>query len=131
MARTASWLIDPDDNNARYNAACTYAQLGEIDQAIDLLEEWVQARRRRNSKAGSCTTPTWIPIRDHPRYPALLDKIEKVANGRTAAHSKQPVADEPQPVVLAACPSRQGLNAARWNAAWPRSWPPTWSATAG
>ena len=35
-------LIDPDDNNARYNAACTYAQLGEIDQAIDLLEEWAK-----------------------------------------------------------------------------------------
>ena len=41
--RAKEWLaralaIDPDDNIARYNAACTYSLLGEIDRAIDLLE---------------------------------------------------------------------------------------------
>ncbi len=34
--------IDPDDNLARYNAACTYSLLGEFDQAIDLLEICLQ-----------------------------------------------------------------------------------------
>ena len=43
--RAMEWLehalaIDPDDNNTRYNAACTYAQMGEIDRAIDMLEIW-------------------------------------------------------------------------------------------
>src|SRR5262245_58095630 len=36
MARALA--IDPDDNIGRYNAACTYSLLGEIDRSIDLLE---------------------------------------------------------------------------------------------
>lgn len=32
---------DPNDINIQYNAACTYALLGEIDRAIDLLEVWM------------------------------------------------------------------------------------------
>jgi adenylate cyclase len=68
-------LIEPDDNNARYNSACTYAQLGEIDQAIDVLEEWVKYAGREQSP--------WFkndadldPIRNHPRYPPLLEQVE-------------------------------------------------------
>ncbi|WP_281035103.1 hypothetical protein [Mesorhizobium tamadayense] len=34
--------IDPDDNLCRYNAACTYSPLGEIDRAIELLEICLQ-----------------------------------------------------------------------------------------
>jgi adenylate cyclase len=67
-------LIDPDDNNARYNAACTYAQLGEIDQAIEMLEEW--------GKHCGAEQEMWFlhdsdldPVRDHPRYSALLEKF--------------------------------------------------------
>src|SRR5262245_17136987 len=45
--RAKEWIaralaIDPDDNQARYNIACAYSLLGEFDQAIDLLETWVQ-----------------------------------------------------------------------------------------
>jgi len=68
-------LIDPDDNNARYNAACTYAQLGEIDQALDLLEEW--------TKHCGAEQENWFlhdsdldPVRNHPRYPALLETFK-------------------------------------------------------
>ena len=71
-------LIDPDDNNARYNSACTYAQLGEIDQAIEMVEEW--------SKHCGVEQESWFlhdadldPVRDHPRYPALLDKFKQRA----------------------------------------------------
>ena len=28
-----------------YNAACTYAQLGETDQAFDALENWAETSR--------------------------------------------------------------------------------------
>ena len=67
-------LIDPDDNNARYNAACTYAQLGEIDEAIEMLEEW--------GKHCGAEQEMWFlhdsdldPVRDHPHYSALLEKF--------------------------------------------------------
>ena len=81
-------LIDPDDNNARYNAACTYAQLGEIGQAIELLEEW--------SKHCGLEQETWFlhdadldPIREHPRYPVLLQMI---GNKRPMAEASGPAA---------------------------------------
>lgn len=71
-------LTDPDDTQARYNAACTYAQLGEVELAIDMLEEW-------SSHAGT-ELGVWFkhdadldPIRDHPRYAALLTRIEAAA----------------------------------------------------
>jgi len=73
-------LIDPDDNNARYNAACTYAQLGEADRALDMLDEW--------SKYCGAEQEMWFlhdadldPVRDHSRYPMLLDAFK----GRAAA----------------------------------------------
>jgi adenylate cyclase len=73
-------LIDPDDNNARYNAACTYAQLGELDHAIEMLEEWI--------KHCGAEQEMWFlhdadldPIRDHSRYPAL---VETISNKRLA-----------------------------------------------
>jgi adenylate cyclase len=68
-------LIDPDDNNARYKGACTYAQLGEIDHAMAMLEEW--------GKHCGAEQEMWFlhdsdldPVRDHPRYPALLEKFK-------------------------------------------------------
>ena len=71
-------LTDPDDTQARYNAACTYAQLGEVEQAIDMLEEW-------SSHAGT-ELGVWFkhdadldPIRDNPRYAALVERIEASA----------------------------------------------------
>ena len=78
--RAMEWLehalaIDPDDNNTRYNASCTYAQMGQIDRAIDMLEIW-------GEQAGADHI-TWFrhdadldPVRSHPRYPALLAKLD-------------------------------------------------------
>ena len=68
-------IIDPNDNGARYNAACTYALLGEFDRAMDLLNDWV-------NDAGPEQKNWFIhdadldPIRDHPRYPALIEMID-------------------------------------------------------
>ena len=71
-------IIDPNDNGARYNAACTYALLGESDQAFDLLHDWVK-------EAGS-EQKNWFLhdadldlIRDHPRYPDLSKQVELMA----------------------------------------------------
>jgi adenylate cyclase len=67
--------IDPDDGATQYNLACTYSILGDLDQALDLLE-----------KVAHRSTPEqfmWISndsdlesIRSHPRYQMLLATIE-------------------------------------------------------
>ncbi|AHG48434.1 adenylate cyclase (plasmid) [Rhizobium leguminosarum bv. trifolii CB782] len=78
--RALEWLArslatDPSDINIQYNAACTYALLGEIDQAIDVLEAWmpqVGAEMRLWFKNDSDLDS----IRDHPRYSGLLELSE-------------------------------------------------------
>ncbi|HMI40932.1 MAG TPA: tetratricopeptide repeat protein [Sphingomicrobium sp.] len=77
-------LIDPDDNNARYNAACTYAQLGELGQSIDMLEEW--------SKYAGADQQIWFmhdadldPVREHPRYADLLKLVEDIRPASVAS----------------------------------------------
>ncbi|MBM7045233.1 adenylate/guanylate cyclase domain-containing protein [Rhizobium lusitanum] len=75
--RALEWLArslatDPNDINIQYNAACTYALLGEIDRAIDLLEAWmpqVGAEMRLWFKNDSDLDS----IRDHPRYSKLVE----------------------------------------------------------
>ena len=69
--------IDPDDNNTRYNAACTYAQMGEIDRAIDMLEIW-------GDHTGA-EQITWFrhdadlePVRSHPRYAGLVSRLDDI-----------------------------------------------------
>ncbi len=67
-----SLATDPNDINIQYNAACTYALLGEIDRAIDLLEAWmpqVGAEMRLWFKNDSDLDS----IRDHPRYSKLVE----------------------------------------------------------
>jgi adenylate cyclase len=68
--------IDPDDLLALYNIACVYSQVGEFDQAIELLKKvlpYVDA------------LPAWRawlkhdsdldPIRDDPRFQMLLETL--------------------------------------------------------
>ncbi|MGO7319907.1 tetratricopeptide repeat protein, partial [Rhizobium ruizarguesonis] len=66
---------DPNDINIQYNAACTYALLGEIDRAIDLLEVWmpqVGIEMRLWFKNDSDLDS----IRNHPRYSSLVELSE-------------------------------------------------------
>jgi adenylate cyclase len=74
--------IDPDDTEAQYNIACAYAQLGDLEDAMDLLEKAMPRR---------CTPPQilWFtndsdldPVRSHPRYQQLLETIDRA---RTSA----------------------------------------------
>src|SRR5262249_19103922 len=69
MARALA--IDPDDNLARYNAACVYSLLGEADQAIDLLEVWIR-QVGPDMKRWFKNDADFEPIRSHPRYQQLL-----------------------------------------------------------
>jgi len=67
--------IDPDDNQAQYNAACVYSLLGEIDRSIDLLEPWSQ-QVGNDTKRWFKNDSDLDPIRGHPRYEKLLKLFE-------------------------------------------------------
>jgi adenylate cyclase len=65
--------IDPTDPAVLYNVACAYSQLGLIDQALDCLDQ--------ATLLGSGHRP-WVekdpdldPIRNHPRFAAILTRI--------------------------------------------------------
>ena len=66
----ALW-IDPEDAQAQYNVACAWSLLGEVDRALDVLEQW--------SKRGGVLAKNWLEqdpdlasIRSNPRYAGLL-----------------------------------------------------------
>ena len=86
--KAMDWLdhalsIDPDDPNALYNAACTYSLLGEIDKAMEMLTRW--SENAGSEYNGWLQNDTDLErVRNDPRYPALLAKIEKVAAERVA-----------------------------------------------
>jgi adenylate cyclase len=61
--------LKPNDPATRYNSACFFCKYGELDRALDCLENSVVSR-------------TWVendpdldPIRDHPRYHAILAQL--------------------------------------------------------
>ena len=58
-----------------YNAACTYAQLGDIDSSIERLERALPSALEE--------TKSWLrldsdldPLREHPRFQSLLHRID-------------------------------------------------------
>jgi TolB-like protein/Tfp pilus assembly protein PilF len=62
--------IDPDDAGVTYNVACLFALEGDHDRAIECLQKALE---------GGFWHPEWIahdpdldPVRDHPRFRALL-----------------------------------------------------------
>ena len=68
--------IDPDDVLIQYNVACVYSQLGDIEQALDLLE-------RLLPNAGHELKRGWIkhdssldPLHSHARFQKILEVIE-------------------------------------------------------
>ncbi|RDL46779.1 Beta-barrel assembly-enhancing protease [Ensifer sp. M14] len=77
--RAEEWLaralaIDPDDNLARYNAACTYSQLGKIDRAIELLEICLP-QFGSDMKLWAMKDSDLDPVRNHPQFQKLLEIV--------------------------------------------------------
>ena len=68
--------IDPDDTLTQYNIACAYAQLGDLEEAMDLLEK-VMPRRSTAQMLWSRNDSDLDPVRSHPRYQKLLETIER------------------------------------------------------
>ena len=53
----------PDDPHIRYNAACMWAQLGELDRAFDYLDEWANHSGTEN-RDWMLHDPDLDPLRD-------------------------------------------------------------------
>ena len=80
LSRAREWAADammiaPDDPVTLYNVACYYALLGDIDQAMEILERW---RPRANPR-----TKNWVrfdsdfdAIRDNPRFVEFLKQLD-------------------------------------------------------
>jgi len=57
--------------------ALVYVMTGEYDAAIDLLEHVLSVPFDLGSGITLRISPAWDPLRDHPRFQALLEKYEK------------------------------------------------------
>jgi adenylate cyclase len=64
--------LDPDDSQVLYNAACTYAQLGEIEPAFETLYRWLP-KAGVEKKQWLVADNDFDPIRDDPRFVQLLE----------------------------------------------------------
>jgi len=65
--------LAPDDDAVLYNAGCALAVLGEQERALDALERAIDA-----GLAGGDwipRDPDWEPLRDHPRFQALVERL--------------------------------------------------------
>ena len=88
--RAKRWLrralaMDPDDSVVLYNVACNFTTMGEYEEALDYLEK---------SVANGMVSASWMrndddlaPLRDMPRYRALLQQLEALESS-TAAQSE-------------------------------------------
>jgi len=70
---TKALELEPEDAAVLYNVACNYSSLGEIDEAIELLERAVD---------GGWAYKEWLendsdldPLRDHPKFRSLIEKM--------------------------------------------------------
>ena len=84
--RAKEWLeralfLDPDEPIATYNAACTYAQLGDIDRAFGALEKWSH-NRGMEMELWLDTDADLDPLRGDPRFTVLVSQIKDERNGR-------------------------------------------------
>ena len=79
--KAIDWLeratfIDPDDPIVAYNAACTYTQLSEFDQAFVALEKWA-GNSGSEMEMWLETDSDFDKIRDDPRFVALTDRLKE------------------------------------------------------
>ena len=62
-------LYLPDDVATRYNLACFYTNIGEYEKALDFFENSISSRSWIEND------PDLEPLRDHPRFQAVLDAL--------------------------------------------------------
>jgi adenylate cyclase len=82
-------IVEPDDAVTHHNLACSLAQMGETDRALDLLESAA-------SKMSALAVVPWIkndsdlaPLHGHPRYEALIAREEARSAAAQAEQSNE------------------------------------------
>lgn len=68
-------LLDPDNQNMRYNMACSLIELGDVDGALDLFEPLFESLSVELVN-WSKTDADLDPLREHPRFKAMLSRAE-------------------------------------------------------
>jgi adenylate cyclase len=68
---------DPDDGETQYIAACAYAQTGDVETSIDLLEKVVRRISTPEPVSWMKNDPDLDPLRSHPRYRTLIASLER------------------------------------------------------
>ncbi|NNF05660.1 MAG: tetratricopeptide repeat protein, partial [Candidatus Eisenbacteria bacterium] len=63
--------MDPKDGRVRYNAACTYAKVGDLDKAIEHLKEAL-ANLPTHVTRWPKHDPDLEPVRKHPEWANLF-----------------------------------------------------------
>jgi adenylate cyclase len=85
-ARAEKWvnraiLLDPESYMVRYNAACTYAVIGKLDQAQESLEfAFSHAPRSHGWLLGIAKHDTQLdPLRQRSDFQGLINRLEENA----------------------------------------------------
>jgi adenylate cyclase len=65
--------MDPHDAGIRYNVACLYSLEGRAEEALQCLEDALA--RGFGNKEWFKKDPDLDPLRDDPRFQALMDRI--------------------------------------------------------
>ena len=66
-------IIDPDNPSVLYNVACVYSQLGEVERAIDCLEQSITSGMGQREWIEN--DPDLDPVREHPRFVTLKQRL--------------------------------------------------------
>ena len=76
--RLLELILATDDfsrqNNVIFSTMQIYLLMGEYERALDLLEQLLDRPNDETSFPVVKIDPRWDPVRDHPRYKALLEK---------------------------------------------------------
>ena len=69
-------VLDPNNWNMRYNFACAFvAHLGDFETALDILEPGVGSMSAQTLNWAK-SDPDLNPIREHPRFKAMIERVE-------------------------------------------------------
>ena len=69
-------INDPDNIIVLYNVACVYSQLGEVERAIDCLEQSITSGMGQREWIEN--DPDLDPVREHPRFVTLKQRLNEM-----------------------------------------------------